>query len=81
MKTTLTHLALFLAVALPTAATADSLGLSLPTLVSPTNLFGALITTFILLTIVSDYSRKPRLALRHPVAAPTVQKATHPLAA
>jgi len=81
MKTTLVHLALFLAVALPVAATADSLGLSLPTAFSPTSLFGALITTFILLTIVADYSRKPRLALRHPVAAPTAQKATHPLAA
>lgn len=81
MKNSLPHLALVLALALPTAATADSLGVSLPTVVSPTTLFGALITTFILLTIVSDYSRKPRWALRQPVATVARRKASHPLAA
>ncbi len=83
MKTSLTFASFFFSVALPSAVAADALGLNSALPLDPTSLFGALVISLTLLTVVSDYSRAPRLGIGRPrrVSAPITTKAADPLAA
>ncbi len=89
MKTSLKYIALSLAVALPTVLAANALGLDLPNALSPTHVFGALVATLAMLTIVSDYLPRQRLTFLPRVRVPSMDarslsashKSKYPLAA
>lgn len=86
MKTILLYVSLFLAASLPGAIAAELAGVSLPASINSLHIFGALVASFVLLTVVSDYSRRPSLVRPSRVAQPAIAniiaiKAANPLAA
>jgi len=62
MKTSLTLLALFLALALPSEAFAELAGLPVPAVLNVENTFALFTATFVLLIFIADY-RPRKLAL------------------
>lgn len=86
MKTTLIHVALFLAASLPGAIAAELAGVTLPASINSLHIFGALAASFVLLTFVSDYSSRTSLVRTARAAQPAAGarltvKAANPLAA
>ncbi len=83
MNTSLKILALVFTVALPSALAADFAGLPLPAAFNAAYLFGAFVTTLVVLTALADYARPSRRSFRSSSAQPVrvATKSTYPLAA
>ncbi len=79
MKTFLKASALGFAAALPTVFAAEILGVSLPAVLKSGPVFGLLVATLLVLTVVSDYAPASALPTRKVTARRG--KAAHPLAA
>lgn len=82
MKTILTFLAAFLAVAIPVSLSIELIGFRLPVGADFLGVFCAFVATFVTLIALSDYSH-PRRVRSVAVVSPVAQtpKAAHPLAA
>lgn len=83
MKTSLKLIALSLALTVPGALAAESLGLSLPARIDALDALVAFGITLFALIVLGDYApRTPRLVAKAAaVAVPAEPKASHPLAA
>lgn len=81
MKTTLKLLALFIAIALPSAFAAEFIGVSLPSSLDPLHTFSAFVVVLSVLTLFADYAATDRRLARSRVAVAKPAKSHHPLAA
>lgn len=82
MNTLLKITSLLLVVAIPTAFSAEAYGINLPDVIDTAHLFAAFVVSFVLLTMLADYSgSKPVGVARRTAVAPAAPKSTLRLAA
>ncbi len=81
MNTVLKVLSLLLAASVPSALAIEFVGFDLPAALDATSALAAFVVSLVTLTLVADYSRKPKPLLSPAATATVLRHAAHPLAA